>query len=400
LKLIAKTLHGLEQVLAKEIELLGGKEITILRRAVAFEGDQELLYKANYLLRTAIRILKPIYKFEAKSDRQLYHKISSYNWAMHFDVDKTFAISSSVHSTYFNHSQYVALKTKDAMVDQFRNKLGKRPSVDTVNPDIWFNVHCYEDEFTISLDSSGNSLHRRGYRDMGHLAPLNEVLASGMLHLAEWNRDIPLLDPMCGTGTILLEAAMMGSHTPAGFYRKDKYCFQNWTDYDNELFQEIKIEAQRKIDFTGLQIKGGDNNPSSVRMTQETIDHLGFNDSITVERKSFKKNIPEKEGGLMMTNPPYGERLQMRDINQFYKDIGDTLKKDFAGWNAWIISSNFDAMKNIGLKSSKRLVLFNGSLECKFQKFSMYSGTKKVRDFDVTQDDSVKNDSVDSTEGE
>lgn len=380
MKLIAKTLHGLEQVLAKEIEQLGGKEITVLKRAVAFEGDKEFLYTANYQLRTAIRILRPIYKFVARSERQLYHKISSYNWAMHFDIDKTFAISSSVSSPYFNHSQYVALKMKDAIVDQFRKKRGKRPSVDTVNPDIWFNIHCYEDEFTVSLDSSGNSLHRRGYRDMGHMAPLNEVLAAGMLHLAEWNRDLPLLDPMCGTGTILLEAAMMGSHTPAGFYRKDKYCFQNWMDYDDELFQGIKIEAQRKIDTTGLQIKGGDNNPSAIRMTQETIDYLDFNDCIAVEKKSFKKNTPTAEEGIMITNPPYGERLQMRDINKFYKDIGDTLKQDFTGWTAWIISSNFDAMKNIGLRPSRRLTLFNGSLECKFQKFSMYSGTKKVRD--------------------
>lgn len=379
MKLLAKTLHGLEPILAKEIEALGGKEVTILKRAVSFEGDKKLMYEANYKLRTAIRILRPIYKFVARSERQLYHKIYSYNWAMHFDINKTFALSSSVFSPYFNHSQYVALKTKDAIVDQFRKKTGKRPSVDTTNPDIWFNIHVHEDEFTVSLDSSGNSLHRRGYRDVGHMAPLNEVLAAGMLGLAEWNKDIPLMDPMCGTGTILLEAAMQASNTPSGFYRNDPFCFMNWKDFDNELFQEIKVEAQRGIDRKGFHLKGGDTNPSAVRSTLETIDYLGFSENIEVTRTPFKRNLPETENGILMMNPPYGERLQIRDINTFYSEIGDTLKKNFTDWNAWIISSNFDAMKNVGLRPSRKMTLFNAALECKFYKYSMYSGTKKVR---------------------
>ncbi len=379
MKFIAKTLHGLEPVLVQELEELGAKEIRPLKRAVAFEGDKALLYQANYQLRTAIRVLRPIYHFVARSERQLYHKIYSYNWAMHFDVKKTFAITSNVHSSFFNHSKYVALKAKDAIVDQFRNKSGKRPSISTSHPDVLLNIHVNEDEFTVSLDSSGESLHRREYRDIGHAAPLNEALAAGMLKLAGWDKSKPLLDAMCGTGTILFEAAMMGSHTPTGYYKKERYNFQNWNDYDDDLFQKIKAEADAKIDYSGLQLKGGDNNPTAVKMALSTIQDLGFDDFIEIERVPFKRHEPSFESGILMMNPPYGERLQIRNINAFYKEIGDILKQQYTGWDAWIISSNFEAMKNIGLRPSKRHTLFNGALECKFQRFSMYQGTKKQK---------------------
>ncbi len=379
MKFVAKTLHGLEDILIQELKDLGAKEINKLKRAVSFEGDKELLYRANYELRTAIRILKPIYNFTARSERQLYHKIFSYNWAMHFDNKKTIAISSSVYSDFFNHSQYVALKTKDAIVDQFRNKTGKRPDIDTRNPDIWLNVHVYEDEFTVSLDSSGNSLHRRGYRDMGHMAPLNEVLSAGMLLMAGYKGHRLFKDPMCGTGTNLFEAAMIAANIPAAYYRKDKYCFMNWNDYEESIFEKIKVEAEKKINREGVKIEGGDNNPSSINMTQDVIDELGFGDMIEIEKIPFKRNLPESEMGLMIMNPPYGERLKTNDIESFYAMIGDTLKNHYSGWSAWIISSNFDALKHIGLRPSFKTILFNGSLECKYQKFSMYQGSKKSK---------------------
>ncbi len=379
MKFIAKTFHGLETILAQEITNLGANNIQILKRAVSFEGDQRLMYAANYLLRTATRILKPIYSFTARSERQLYHKISSYNWSMHFDNDKTFAIHSVLNSPYFNHSQYVSFKTKDAIVDQFRKKTGRRPSVDTQNPDIVFNVHVYNDEFTISLDSTGDSLHKRGYRDVGHLAPLNEVLAAGMILLSGWDKEQTLLDPMCGTGTILFEAAMIGTQTPSGFYKKEKYTFTNWKDYDDDLFQEIKKNADQKIDTTSLNLVGGDIAPAAVNMVLNSIDALGFEHLIQVSRIPFKRNLPTTDNGILIANPPYGERLKIKNISTFYKEIGDTLKQNFSGWDAWILSSNLEALKNVGLRPSKKITLFNAALECKFQKFSMYQGSKKTK---------------------
>ncbi len=377
MQLVATTFHGLEEILADEIRTLGAEEVTPLRRAVKFQGDKAMLYRCNYELRTAIRILKPFYHFTARSERQLYHKIYTYNWAMHLDSSLTFAITANVHSHYFRHSQYVALKMKDAIVDQFRKKIGKRPSVDSKNPQIRFNIHVNDDEFSISLDSTGQSLHRRGYRDLGHQAPLNEVLSAGMLKLAGYDGSQTLLDPMCGTGTNLFEALMIAKKIPTGFYRKDTYCFQSWKDYDETLFSEIKENADGNMTTTSAKIIGGDNNPSAYRITLETIDELVLGNDIEVNRKPYQRNKPEVEPGLLMMNPPYGERLKINDITSFYKMIGDTMKQNFPGWQAWIISSNLEALKHIGLKPSKKHILFNGPLECRYLKFDLYTGRKE-----------------------
>lgn len=372
MKFVAKTLHGLEPILAEELKALGASDVNIIKRAVEFQGDKALLYRANYELRTAIRVLRPIYTFLAKNEDQLYQKIMKYNWDLYLDENKTFAISYNVHSRYFTHSQYVALKMKDAIVDQFRNKKGKRPSVYTTNPDILLNVHVHEDRFSIALDSSGQSLHRRGYRDLGHAAPLNEVLAAGMIQIAGWTEDQPLQDPMCGTGTILLEAAMLGTKTPAAYYRKDPFCFTNWKDYDVALFEKIKQEANAQIVKPQLDLQGADTNPSVVRKTQFTLEDLNLTEQVSIQKTPFKRNQPQASNGVLITNPPYGERLKLRDINAFYGKMGDILKQNYTGWNAWIISSNLDALKHIGLKPAEKHDLFNGALECKFLKYTLF----------------------------
>lgn len=379
MEFVAKTLHGLEPLLQQELEALGAQSVQPLRRGVSFEGDLSLLYRANYQLRTAIRILKPIYRFQARSERQLYHKIHSYNWAMHLRLEDSFAISTAVNSPHFSHSQYVALKAKDAIVDQFRKKTGTRPNVNTHNPDVGLNIHVQGEDFTVSLDSSGDSLHRRGYRDMGHLAPLNEVLAAGMLQLSGWAAHQPLLDPMCGTGTILWEAAMLGQGIPAGFFRKSGYAFMRWENYDEALFQKVKQEANDQRSNPTLQIHGGDKDLKAIRMCEDTIEALGLADAIQVRHLPFRRYPTPGEAGVLIMNPPYGERLGIRDILAFYQGIGDTFKKNYAGWTAWLISSNRDALKNIGLKVSQKHVLFNGPLECRFQKYEMYDGTKREK---------------------
>ncbi len=378
-KYIATTLQGSEEKLADELKEFGAENIEILNRAVSFEGDKALMYTANYLSRLALRILKPIYKFKVNDEQSLYDKVYKYNWTRIFSHKHTFAIDSIISSPYFNHSHYVSLKIKDAIVDQFRDKLGKRPSVNIQESDFRFHAYINDDECQISLDTSGFSLHKRGYRESGHKAPLNEVLAASLIQWSGWDGNTPLLDPMCGSGTILIEAAMYQGKIPCGFYRKNKYSFMNYKDYDESLFNSIKNKYDTQINLEPIKLFGGDHNPAYVNMAQFTIKQLKLEQYIKVIKSPFSRYPNEAiPKGTIIVNPPYGERLNNDDsILSFYSDIGDILKQQYSGWNAWILSSNFTALKQIALKPSKSIMVYNGPLQCKFQLFEMYQGSKK-----------------------
>jgi putative N6-adenine-specific DNA methylase len=381
MKLIAKTMHGLEPVLVRELEELGAKYVKPLNRAVAFEGDQHLLYKANLHLRTALRILMPIEEFHAGNERELYRRILNINWSEYFRADQTFAINATVYSDFFNHSKYVALKIKDAIVDQFRKKTGTRPNVDVTHPDIRFNVHVYQTKFSVSLDSSGESLHKRGYRNNKHKAPVNEVLAAGMVLLSGWSKETPLIDPMCGSGTVVLEAAMLARKIPPAFYRKT-LGFMHWRDYNPKLWDHLREEAKDKIERPRTSIVGADISSRATDIARETAIRFDLNQEIKFISLAFERHYPKAPNGIIIMNPPYGERLEKENISAFYKSIGDHLKKHFSGYDAWILSSNMQALKSIGLKSSARYTLYNGALECRYLKFNLYTGSLRNTESD------------------
>ena len=372
MRIVVKTLFGLEDVLAQEVKELGGKDIDVSKRAVAFYGNKRLLYKANYCLRTALRVLQSAYAFKAYNEQELYEKTRAFRWSAYMTVNQTFAVDSTVFSKNFTHSKYVALKVKDAIVDHFRKECGERPNVDTENPDVRINVHIAGKDVIISFDSSGDSLHKRGYRIRNHKAPINEVLAAGMLKIAGWNKDIPLYDPMCGSGTILLEAAMMAKNIPAGKFR-DKFGFMSWSNFDKELWDEVKAEAEAQIISPKLQIFGSDILTLAIDIAKEsalTIG-LGIND-IKLQRKSFERLMPTTKEGMMITNPPYGERITKEDIDAFYKLIGNRWQDAWQGYTCWMISSNAQAYKHVGLRADEKITLFNGALECEYRKYQIY----------------------------
>lgn len=376
--MIATTLFGLEQILAEELRELGAKEITVLNRAVRFEGDLILMYKANLWLRTALRVLKPIHTFSARNEDQLYREVQRFAWENILDISKTFAIDTVVSSQYFSHSRYAGLKTKDAIVDIFRKKVGRRPSVDVRNPDIRLNLHITGDQATLSMDSSGTSLHRRGYRDQDHRAPLNEVLAAGLIGLTGWSPDQPLIDPMCGSGTIPIEATLIAMNIPPGIFREN-FGFQTWKDYSPETWHAVRNQAARaKKAFDGM-IFASDISEKNLQIARSCIRTAGLQSVIRLQQKDFLTSAPPPFQGLLIMNPPYGERLEKDNIEGFYQAIGDQLKKAYTGYSAWILSSNADALKRIGLKAEERVQVFNGALACQFCQYHLYDGSKRER---------------------
>jgi putative N6-adenine-specific DNA methylase len=374
-RITAKTLRGLENLLADEIRSIGGVNIRTGTRVVHFEGDRELLYKANFLSRTALRILKPFYKFRARDENELYRGAYDIDWSPLLSGDKTFAIDGVLNSPYFNHSGYIALKVKDAIADQFRAKTGKRPSVDTEDPDIRINLHISGDECTLLLDSSGESLHKRGYRDVTHKAPLSEVLAAGIIMLSGWDRRSPLIDPMCGSGTIPIEAAMIAGNIPPGIYRKN-FAFQKWPDYDDHLFRKIYDGDYPEPEEMPV-IVGSDMSPQAIAIARQNARNAFLTRKTAFRISTIDSVEPPGPHGMLITNPPYGERIQPDNLKALYTIMGDVLKKNFTGYTAWVLSSNLDALKFIGLRPEKKLVLYNGPLECRLVKFPLYSGTKK-----------------------
>lgn len=379
MKLLAKTLFGLENVLAEEIKELGGLDVEILNRAVAFKGDKYMLYASNLQLRTALSILVPIANFNSRNENDLYKQALKIDWSEHLDLEKTFAISAVTNSTIFSHSQYAAYKVKDAIVDQFRDKTGRRPNIDSKNPDIKINLHIDQFKVTLSLDSSGEPLNRRGYRQDANEAPLNEVLAAGMINMTSWNKSKDFIDPMCGSGTIAIEAALMAYNIAPGKNRD--FAFMNWPDFDEKLWNDVKDQAiKNEKDNFEHTIFASDKSKRSIDLiTKRNIKRAGIEGKIDVQVKSLEKHDGTTTPSVIIMNPPYDERMREMEINNVYKMIGDNLKHKFEGSDAYVISSNSTALKNVGLKPSSRTKLFNGSLECRFNHFELYAGSKKVK---------------------
>lgn len=377
MKMTAKTLAGLEEVLARELEALGAKEITLLKRAVAFEGDKRLMYRANLELRTALRILLPLRVFTVNNEDMLYTRIRSIDWGQFMRVQDTLAIDAVVTSYEFRNSHYVALKAKDAIADRFRNDTGRRPHVNTHSPDLRINIHILRNDCTVSLDSSGDSLHKRGYRIDSGEAPINEVLAAGMIQLSGWQRDSVFIDPMCGSGTLPIEAASWAYDRAPQLSRKD-FGFMHWPDYEPELWQSVLEEAKGRWRQFDHQVYGFDKDFRVRRIALHNAEAAGLSDQIQLERKPFERLKAPADKGLLMMNPPYDERLEEEDILSFYKMIGDRLKKEFTGYDAWLISSNAEALNRIGLKVSSKTTLFNGPLECRFHHYELYRGSKEA----------------------
>ena len=356
---------------------MGANDVVIGRRMVSFTGDKEMMYRANFQLHTAIRILKPIRHFKAKSADDVYEEIKKIDWTEYLGTEKTFTVDSVVFSEEFRHSKFVSYKVKDAIVDQFREKTGKRPNISVANPDIRLNMHIADDKCTLSLDSSGESLHRRGYRQESVEAPLNEVLAAGMILLSGWQGDTDFIDPMCGSGTLLIEAALIAKNMAPGLFRKE-YAFEKWPDFDADLFDNIYNDESMEREFNH-KIYGYDIDIKAVNTARMNVKAAGLSDIISVEQQDFKEFTQPQNKSIMITNPPYGERISTPDLMGTYKMIGERLKHQFKGNDAWILSYREECFDQIGLKPSIKIPLYNGSLECEFRKYQMFDG--KLKDF-------------------
>ena len=376
--MVAKTMFGFEEILAKELRNLGAGNVEEGVRSVFFEGDTGFMYKANLCLRTAIKIVKPIHSFHVRDENDLYKKIYAMDWFDYLSTSTTFAIDATVNSENFTHSLYVSQKTKDAIVDKFRDTDGSRPDVDIKFPDVRINIHIQNDQCNVALDSSGRSLHQRGYRTATNIAPINEVLAAGLLLLSGWDGQCDFLDPMCGSGTLLTEAAMIACNIPANINRKE-FAFEKWHDFDADLFEKIVDSSLNRTREFHHRIIGYDKAPSAVRKAQDNIVNANLSDYITVERKNFFDTEKFTENHLhMVFNPPYGERLDI-EMEEFYTDIGNTLKRNYPGTDAWFITSNLEALKFVGLRPSRKIKVYNSHLESRLVKYVMYEGSKKAK---------------------
>ena len=374
--MLAKTMFGLEEVLAEELRKLGAQNIKPMNRAVSFKGDKGFMYKANLNLRTALRILKPIAHFQAHDEKELYKKLCEIDWTAIFDLNATFATHATTHSEIFTHSKYASLVMKDAIADTFRKKFDKRPNVDPEMPDVSINLHIAKHTCTVSLDSSGDSLHKRGYKSDAVTAPMNEVLAAGLILLSDWNKISNFHDPMCGSGTILIEAALIAYNIPPNIFR-ERFGFEGWKDFDPKLWETIKeASLDKETNYYG-KITGSDNFQKAVRISRTNIDNALMHDNIKVTNSDFFET-EIAPGTFVMFNPPYGERIDL-GVNDFYEKVGTTLKHNYQGCTIWLISSDIENMKLIGLKPNQKIKVMNGELECSFRKFEVYEGSQKAK---------------------
>lgn len=377
-KMVAKTFFGFEDILAKELQILGAQDVEQGVRVVTFKGDKGFMYKANLALRTALKILKPIYFFRATNEETLYKGIQGVNWSKYINANQTFVIDATVHSDRFNHTEFVAQKCKDAIVDQFRTRTGQRPSIDKQYPDLRINIHIDKEQVSVALDTSGNSLHQRGYRTATNIAPINEVLAAGMLMLSGWEGKSDFIDPMCGSGTILAEAAMIACNIPANINRKE-FAFEKWNDWDNDLFDQIVDSLLKRVREFNYTMTGYDKAPSAVMKAKDNILNANLDEYVKISERNFFDTEKETKGPLhMVFNPPYGERLDI-EMERFYREIGDTFKQNYPGTEAWFITANLEALKFVGLKPSRKIKLFNGSLEARLVKYEIYEGSKRTK---------------------
>ena len=376
-ELIAKTFQGLEEVLAQELIELGADNVQIGRRMVSFSGDKEMMYRANFCLRTAVRILKPIKHFKATDADAVYNEVRNIDWSQFLDVNTTFAVDTVVFSDEFRHSKFVAYKVKDAIVDYFRDTTGDRPNISISNPDIRLNMHIAGDVATLSLDSSGDSLHLRGYRVASVEAPINEVLAAGLIKLSGWDMKSNFVDPFCGSGTILIEAALMARNIYPGVFRK-QYGFEKWPDFDADLFERIYNDDSQERDFD-FKLMGFDLNHHAVEAARANAKNAGVADIVEVEQRDIR-DFQQPEGkAIMITNPPYGERLKPEDLYEVYSILGTQLKRNFLGGEAHVISYKEDLFREIGMRPSLKTPLYNGSLDCELRKYVIFDG--KMKDF-------------------
>jgi len=372
--MLAKTFRGLEEVLATELVGIGANNVQIQRRAVSFTGDKALMYKANLCLRTASRVLIPILTFEASSSDEVYEQVKTINWSEYMTVDSTFAIDSTIFSEDFRHSKFVAYRVKDAIADWFTEKFDRRPSVRLDQPQLMINIHIADKKCTLSLDSSGESLHKRGYRVAQTEAPLNEALAAGMLLMAGWNGESNFLDPMCGSGTLLVEAALIALNIPPGIYRSS-FAFEKWSDFDEELFDTLYNDDSYERPFN-FKIYGSDNSPRAIKIAEQNIKSTGLSKYIELQVMPIQKLEAPAENCLIVTNPPYGERITSDDIYGLYASLGTTIKHKFAGSAVWVISSHDECLDKIGLKPSERIRLLNGALDCWFNRYDIFAGKR------------------------
>ena len=378
--IIATTLFGLEEVLADELTTLGAGAVKTHNRAVSFSGDKKMLYRANYHLRTALRVLKPLHSFPARNEADIYKGIRDIAWEKVLGPENTLAVETVLVSDRYKHSGYISLKVKDGIVDRFRDRTGKRPSVDLKDPDVRIHIHLGDSHCNVSLDSSGESLHKRGYRTQAFKAPLNEVLAAGLIKLSGWEPGMRFVNPMCGSGTLAIEAGIMARGLPGGYYRQG-FGFQAWKDYEPELFESIRkerfIEASKDTEIMACDLVF-----PAIRAAQENMARAGLLGKIELVKSGFESWQLSGGTGIIIINPPYGERMEEDDLLELYKTIGDTLKKNFTGYQAWIFSGNPEAMKYVGLRTSRKLTLFNGPIKCKYHQYELYDGSKKKIDND------------------
>ncbi|MGZ3900976.1 MAG: THUMP domain-containing class I SAM-dependent RNA methyltransferase [Bacteroidia bacterium] len=371
------TFFGLEEVLAKELQLLGGRDVEVFKRGVSVTGDIGFLYKANLCLHSALKVLIPIAKFEASTEQELYDNINKLEWEKFISVSDSIMIESVLNSDFFDHSLYVSQKVKDGIVDRFREKTGSRPDVDLIHPAFKVYVHIYKNEVSLHLDSSGEPLYKRGYRSDINQAPMKEVLAAGLVKLSGWEPHQLLIDGMCGAGTIAIEAALWANNIPPGYYRND-FTFMKWRNYDEALYETIYDGSIGKIKNNKVEIIANEIDALTIKKAKINIKNAKVDDVVTCNHQSFFDMSTERKSGVIILNPPYNERMPLAETEKLYKEIGDKLKKDFKNFVAWIITSAPEGVKSVGLRPSRKIQLYNGSLDCRFLKYELYEGTKKL----------------------
>jgi putative N6-adenine-specific DNA methylase len=378
MKFLIKTFEGLEEVLAEEVRGLGLENVEIGKRIVSCEGSELDLYRLNLGLHTAVRVLVPAFDFEINNESDFYYKLKQVDWEQYLDLDDTFAIDAVINTEIFSHSKFVAYRMKDAIVDWFSDKYNQRPSIDTEEPNLRFNVHIFKNKVSISFDSSGESLHKRGYRQEINEAPINEILAAGILKLVGYDGSQNLFDPMCGSGTFLIEAACIASKRPPCLFRAN-FGFMTWKSFDPEQFMAVKKAMATKIIDFESKITGADIAIATIKKADSNINKAKFSGKIRLERKDFFTDTPSQDSTLVVMNPPYGERIELEDAKLFYEQMGDVFKRKYAGKKVFVISSNLEALKFLGLKPSFKKGLFNGALECKLLGYEVYEGSKKAK---------------------
>jgi len=371
------TFFGLEEILAKELQHLGGRDVSVFKRGASVTGDIGFLYKANLCLHTALKVLIPITKFEANSEQELYDNIKLIEWEKFISVSDSFMIESVLNSEIFSHSLFVSQKVKDGIVDRFREKEGSRPDVDLIRPSCKFYIHIYKNEVSVNLDSSGEPLYKRGYRSDINVAPMKEVLAAGLVKLSGWEPHLLLIDGMCGAGTIAIEAALWANNIPPGYYRND-FTFMLWRNFNEQLYETVYESSIGKIKNNKVEIIANEIDEVTIKKARVNVKNAKVDDVITCNHESFFDLRTERKGGVIILNPPYNERMPLSETEKLYKEIGDKLKKDFKSFVAWIITSAPEGVKSVGLRPSRKIQVYNGSLDCRFLKYELYEGTKKI----------------------